>query len=237
MAGKGGKNRYLIYNLIGIRFTIPKIFSSVPNAPMSPAPVKLLIATNNTGKLKEFENMLMGLPFQLLSLANFTNVSGVAETGATFSENARLKAVGYAGQTGVTTLADDSGLEIQALGGRPGINSARYGGPDIDFGSKMDMLLSELAGTSNSQRKARFVCAIAISDGRGRILFEAEGVCTGRIAENRRGDGGFGYDPIFLPDGHEKTFGELPAQIKSEISHRAHAFRVIIPFLRHFAAN
>lgn len=197
---------------------------------------KLLIATNNAGKVRELRDMLAGVPLDLVSLAEFPAVEEVEETGTTFAENARLKAVGYARQTGLPALADDSGLEIDALGGRPGVLSARYGGDETGFGEKMRMILAEILEVPEGARSARFACSLAVADTSGEILFETAGVCPGRIAATPRGTGGFGYDPIFVPDGFELAFGELDDAVKREISHRARAFRQIIPFLRHFNA-
>lgn len=197
---------------------------------------KILLATNNTGKLAELRAMLSGLPVEICGLGDFPGVVEVKETGSTFAENARLKAIGYALQTGLTSLADDSGLEVDALGGRPGVLSARYGGESTSFENKMKMLLSEIANVDFSDRSGQFSCAIAISDEKGGILFESKGICRGQIALSPIGSGGFGYDPIFVPDGYEQTFGELPGEIKRNISHRSHAFAQIMPFLRDFIA-
>jgi len=195
---------------------------------------KLLIATNNPGKVAELRDLLAGGRFELLSLADFPHITEVEETGLTFIENARLKAVEYAGQTGLLALADDSGLEVAALDSRPGVLSARYGGRDTSFAEKMEMLLAELDGSDAVTRRARFVCAMAVAKVSGEILFTSEGICDGTIAAKPRGSGGFGYDPLFIPDGFEQTFGELGEAIKRKISHRARAFYEIIPFLRHF---
>jgi len=196
---------------------------------------QLIVATHNLGKLAELRSLLAELPLDLVGLSNFENVTEVEETGSTFIDNARLKAVGYARQTGSFALADDSGLEIDALGGRPGVLSARYGG-DVGFDKKMQMLLSEMADSINSFRGAHFVCAIAIAAPDGRILHTTEGICPGIIAAEPRGNGGFGYDPIFIPAGFEETFGELSGSVKQKISHRARAFEQIMPFLRDFIA-
>lgn len=197
---------------------------------------KLLLATNNPGKLAELRLMIEELPVEIFDLADFPCIEEVEETGTTFSENARLKAIGYAQQTGVTALADDSGLDVDALDGRPGVLSARYGGESASFEEKMKMLLGELENADSGDRRAQFSCAIAISDENGHILFESEGICRGRIALSPIGSGGFGYDPLFLPDGYEHTFGELSSAIKQNISHRSRAFSQIMPFLRHFIA-
>ncbi|MEQ1643053.1 MAG: RdgB/HAM1 family non-canonical purine NTP pyrophosphatase [Pyrinomonadaceae bacterium] len=197
---------------------------------------KILLATNNPGKIAELRSMIVDLRMEICGLADFPGVGEVEETGGTFAENARLKAIGYARQTGVTALADDSGLEVDALEGRPGVLSARYGGEGTSFENKMKMLLGELENADSSHRSAQFSCAIAISDENGRILFESEGICRGRIALSPIGSCGFGYDPIFVPDGYEQTFGELSGAIKQNISHRSRAFSQIIPFLRDFIA-
>lgn len=196
---------------------------------------KLLIATNNAGKLAEMRELLAGVRLSIVSLDEFPDVAEVEETGITFKENAAIKAAAYARQAKMVTLADDSGLEVEALGDRPGVYSARYGGANLTYAEKMGKLLGELADTGDVMRRARFVCSLAVADELGMILFECEGICAGRIALEPRGSGGFGYDPIFIPDGFEKTFGELPQAIKSQISHRARVFMQIIPFLRRFS--
>lgn len=197
-------------------------------------PKKLLIATNNAGKVAELVAMLDDVPLDIVGLDHFAGVIEVEENGETFDENARLKAVGYARQAGLAALADDSGLAVDALDGRPGVLSARYGGPDTSFAEKINLLLDELAQTGDKDRTARFVCSMAIAEPNGDILFTANGICDGRIAQKPRGNLGFGYDPIFIPDGYEMTFGELVADEKHRISHRGRAFLQIMPFLRHF---
>lgn len=194
---------------------------------------RLVLATSNRGKLVELRRMLETVPVIILGLDDFGLIAEVAETGATFTENAVLKAMGYAQQIGLPTLADDSGLEVEALEGRPGVHSARYGG-DKSFAEKMDLVLDELAIAGGTNRRARFVSSIAIADASGKILRTVEDECTGIIAEQPRGNGGFGYDPIFIPDGFSLTFGELSDSIKGQISHRARAFSKIMPYLRDF---
>ena len=196
---------------------------------------KLLVATNNLGKLAELRSLLAELPIELIGLNDFENVSEVEETGITFIDNAKLKAIGYAQQTGIFAIADDSGLEVDALDGRPGVLSARYGG-DIGFDKKMQLLLGEMDHSANDSCASRFVCAIAIASPDGNILHTAEGICPGNIASAPRGNGGFGYDPLFVPEGFEETFGELSTAVKQKISHRARAFEQIMPFLRDFIA-
>jgi XTP/dITP diphosphohydrolase len=195
---------------------------------------ELLLATNNPGKVVEMRDLLAGISIDVIGLRDLANFTEVPETGDTFRENASLKAIGYAQQAGMIAIADDSGLEVNALGGRPGVYSARYGGDDLGFDAKMRLLLDEIAKTGDPDRSARFVSAVSIAEPDGTLIFETEGYCTGRIDFEPRGTGGFGYDPLFVPDGFEMTFGQLDSSIKREISHRAAAFREIIPFLRHF---
>jgi XTP/dITP diphosphohydrolase len=203
---------------------------------MTPDRSRLLVATRNNGKLAELRELLSDLPIELVSLTDVNCRIEIDETGATFAENAVLKAAGYAQSAGLWALADDSGLEIAALGGRPGVLSARYGGDDLGFDRKMEMLLGELSNTDGTDRCARFVCSIAIADADGKILKRSDGICDGKIADRPRGAGGFGYDPIFIPDGYDETFGELSGAIKQKISHRKRAFCQIIPYLRDFIA-
>ena len=192
---------------------------------------QLLIATSNAGKLKELRRLLTGLPFELLSLADFRNIESVEETGSTFAENASLKASGYARQTKVVTLADDSGLAVDKLKGRPGVYSARYVNADASYPERIASLLAELAGIARQDRTARFVCAMAVASKAGEILFATEKSCGGRIAAAPRGTGGFGYDPIFVPAGYNQTLAELPAEIKNQISHRALALQAVREFV------
>ena len=196
----------------------------------------LLIATGNPGKVSEMNALFRDAPFTLRSLQDFRSINEVDETGSTFEENALMKARGYAWQTGLWALADDSGLEIAALGDAPGVSSARYGGEETSFSQKMSMLLREMEMAADRRRDARFVCSMVLVNRAGDILSKAQGVCEGVIADSPRGNGGFGYDPMFVPKGHEKTFGELSAEIKGEISHRALASRTIIRYLLAFTA-
>jgi XTP/dITP diphosphohydrolase len=201
-------------------------------------PTELLIATRNRGKLTEIRELINHLPLALKSLPDFPHTTEVEETGATFEENASLKAMAYALQTGLWSLSDDSGLEVYALGGAPGVYSARYAGPEASDSERVELLLKELARTGDPLRSARFVCAVSISDPKGRIVNLSEGVCDGRIAFHPRGEGGFGYDPVFIPDGYEQTFGELSSEIKGLISHRARALAATRDFLlKLFGAN
>ena len=194
-------------------------------------PTELLVATGNAGKLREIRALLDDLPITLVSLADFPTIEAVAETGSTFVENAALKALGYARQAGVFTLADDSGLEIDALEGAPGVRSARYLGDHASYADRMNALLTALKAANDVARTARFVCALAIASDKQEMLYTTEGTCEGRIAGSPRGTGGFGYDPVFLPEGFTQTFGELSADIKSGISHRGRALAKARQFL------
>lgn len=183
----------------------------------------LLVATSNSGKLREIRTLLGNLPVTLLSFADFPNIEAVAETGSTFAENATLKASGYARQAHVPTLADDSGLSVDALNGAPGVHSARYLGEQASYADRIRALLIELEDAGKDTRTARFICALAVAAANGSIIYRTQAICEGRIADAPVGDGGFGYDPIFLPDGFNQTFGELPADVKNRISHRGRA--------------
>jgi len=193
---------------------------------------QLLIATRNSGKMREFRALLAELSIELCDLNSFPQIATVEETGSTFVDNAALKATGYARQTGVMTLADDSGLEVEALGGAPGVLSARYAGPAATDSTRLEKLLCELSTLNAPNRAARFVSVVAIADSTGKIVNVSSGQSTGTITAIPRGENGFGYDPVFLPDGFDRTFGELPAEVKNQISHRARAFKGAANFLR-----
>lgn len=194
-------------------------------------PQSLLVGTQNKGKLKELRELLSDLPLKLRGLADFPKIETVPETGETFSENACLKAAGYAAQTGLLTLADDSGLAVDVLSGAPGVLSARYAGKDATDTDRTIKLLNELSEVPAEQRTARFVSAVAIANSQGQIVNVSVGVCEGRINFAPRGSGGFGYDPVFVPGGHEKSFAELRSEIKNQISHRARALLAAREFL------
>ena len=187
------------------------------------APDELLIATHNLGKLDEIAVLLRDFPLKLRSLREFSRAAPVEETGQTFAENAALKAGHYSRLTGLWTLADDSGLEVDALGGQPGVHSARYAGPTATDAERTSHLLAALDATGDEERHARFVCALALFRPGEEDLRLFVGKCEGRIAPEPRGHGGFGYDPVFIPEGYDQTFGELPAETKNRISHRARA--------------
>ena len=196
----------------------------------------LVLATGNAGKVRELKELFQQVPFELKSLGDFGDIVDVDETGSTFRENAELKASGFAVQTLHLSLADDSGLEVEALGNAPGVYSARFAGADSGFDEKISRLLLLLDATNDAARRARFVCVMSLADADGRVVYTAEGACPGSIAQAPRGDNGFGYDPIFIPDGFEETFGELPDHVKKKISHRAKAAELIIRYLLDFIA-
>ena len=164
----------------------------------------------------------------------FGDIDEPDETGATFADNAILKARYYAERTGLLALADDSGLEVLALDGAPGVFSARYAGTHATNDEKLARLLEELSDTQDRARLARFACVMAIADEKGEIINLAEGLCEGKIAWQPTGTNGFGYDCIFIPDGFSESFGELSDEVKQKISHRAQATNKIIAFLRGF---
>lgn len=194
-------------------------------------PTELLIATRNEGKVAEIRPLLAELPLRLRSLKEFPEIDEVEETGTTFAENAAIKARSYAESTRLWTLSDDSGLEVHALGGTPGVYSARYGGAGLSYDERIKRLLEELTLSGSEDRRARFVCVIAIASPEGEIVNLSTGTCEGAIAHAPRGTNGFGYDPVFVPDGFEQTFGELSTEIKEKISHRALALEAARLFL------
>jgi XTP/dITP diphosphohydrolase len=191
----------------------------------------LLLGTRNPGKVIEITNILADSGWSFTSLQEFPNVGEAEENFVTFAENAIAKASFYATGTGLCALADDSGLEIEALGGAPGVFSARYAGAHASDADRRTLLLSELAKTGDTDRRARFVAVVAIARPDGEILNLSEGICEGTITFAPRGTGGFGYDPIFIPDGYDQTFAELPDTTKNLISHRARALSGTREFL------
>lgn len=189
----------------------------------------LLIATTNAGKLREIREMLRDVPVELVTLAAWPGLEAPEETGATFAENARLKALFYASATGLPTIAEDSGLEVDAMDGAPGIESARFGGIDSTYAEKFALIYGRLNGVPQPQRTARFVCALAFVQA-GLVRFEARGTVEGEIASEPRGSDGFGYDPIFYYVPFGCTLAEAGAR-KSEVSHRAAAFAQLKTYL------
>lgn len=197
---------------------------------------KLLVATHNQGKVREFAEMLADMQIEFLSLDDAGITMDVEETGATFRENALLKANAYAKETGLLTLADDSGLEVDALDGAPGIYTARYGGADLTHKERYSYLLKNLTAVSPENRSARFRCVIVLVAPNGTLLGESEGICEGMIAQEPAGDGGFGYDPVFYLPERQKTMAQLPSSTKHQISHRGQAVKQIEPLLREILA-
>ena len=181
----------------------------------------IVLATRNTGKLREFQTLLQPLKSSVLGLMDVAIDRDIDESGTSFAENARLKALFYSGLTSLPVLADDSGLEVMALGGRPGIYSARYAGTDASDEDRNRKLLKELEDEKDD-RTARFFCALTMAQ-EGRILLETEGKCRGVITYAPRGTNGFGYDPIFLFPELDKTFAELSPEEKNRYSHRCRA--------------
>jgi len=179
----------------------------------------LLLGSRNPGKLREITSILEGSGWTFCSLQEFEHVGLAEENGATYSENAIAKARFYAAETGLIALADDSGLEVAALAGAPGVFSARYAGEHASDAERRELLLSELS--DNADRRARFVSVVAIANPAGAVLNVSEGNCEGTITSAPRGTGGFGYDPLFIPDGYTQTFAELSDTVKNRISHRA----------------
>jgi XTP/dITP diphosphohydrolase len=184
---------------------------------------QLLLGTRNSGKVKEITTILEGSGWSFSLLREFPEVGPAAEDFATYAENAIAKARFYAAATGLLALADDSGLEVAALDGAPGVYSARYAGEGASDADRRVLLLSELAKVDSGDRRARFVAAVAIARPDGSVLNISEGICEGTIIFEPRGTGGFGYDPLFVPDGYDQTFAELSDEVKNRISHRARA--------------
>jgi len=188
----------------------------------------LLVATTNRGKLAEIRGMLAGLPFELVALSDVPAIPEPDETGETFEENAQEKALYYAARSGLLTVAEDSGLEIDALGGAPGIHSARWHGRDYAVKFRRIFELLDARGVATSP--ARFVCALALAR-EDRVLFEARGTVEGEIAREPRGTHGFGYDPIFFYPPFGCTLGELEDDRKRAVSHRGAAFHQLAAYL------
>jgi len=193
--------------------------------------IRLLVATRNAHKTREIQHIL-GSGFSVRDLRAYPQISEIIETGTSFEENAKLKALGVSTKLPGLVIADDSGLEVDALGGAPGIHSARYAGANATNTEKIDKLLEELARVraKNDSRRARFHCLLALARN-GEVLGVFEGTAEGEITERPRGSRGFGYDPIFVPKGFERTFGELGPAEKNQLSHRARALEKLRTFL------
>ena len=193
--------------------------------------IHLLVATRNAHKTEEIQRIL-GPQFNVTDLAAHPEIPHIAESGTTFQENAILKAVAVSKRMPGFVIADDSGLEVEALGGAPGIHSARYAGMNATDQEKTDKLLEELTrvGATKNARRARFRCVLALAC-KGNVLGAFEGIIKGQIADRPRGSHGFGYDPIFMPEGFQQTFGELAPAEKNQLSHRARALERLRTFL------
>lgn len=190
---------------------------------------QLLVATTNPGKLREIRGILADVPVELVSLEQFPDVPAPDEPGQTFAENARIKALYYADRTGLPSVADDSGIEIDALGGAPGVHSAYWHGHD--YPTKFAVIYRELEAQGLSTSPARFVAHVTVAD-KGRILYEASGTVEGRIAAEPAGTHGFGYDPIFFYPPYGCTLAEVEGARKAAVSHRGKAFRQLADWLR-----
>lgn len=194
-------------------------------------PRSIVLGSRNRKKSREVAEILAPCGIEIASIADFPDASEVVEDGATFAENAAKKAAQPARQIGRWVIGEDSGLVVDALGGRPGIFSARFSGPGATDESNNRKLIAELAGVPLEKRTAAYVCSVALADPGGNIRLTSEARCRGLIIDEARGENGFGYDPYFLIREYHHTFGELPARVKHQISHRARALAALIPEL------
>lgn len=186
---------------------------------------RIIVATGNSGKFREIQEIFAGMPFCLVSMGEYWNpLPRIEENGSTFRENARIKADWVYYRSSLWALADDSGLIVDALGGAPGVRSARYAGIHADAAANNARLLKELDGVAEADRTARFACSVVLRMDEETLVY-ADGYCEGRIIEAPRGSGGFGYDPLFIPDGFDRTFAELTSEEKNLISHRGKALK------------
>ena len=197
---------------------------------------KLLLATNNQAKVREYRNLLQNLSYELVTLAEVSIGTSVNEVGASFEENAMLKATTFAAESRLLSLADDSGLEVDALGGEPGVMSARYAGEDATDTERINYLLARLKDVPWEKRSARFRCVIAIASPNTKTEL-CSGECAGFITFTPRGEHGFGYDPIFYLPEQDKTMAELPLKIKNRISHRGQAAKKAYRVLKRLCAE
>ena len=188
----------------------------------SAAGLRIVVGSFNEAKVREIMELLRGLPASVVALSSFSDVTPVPETGTTFAENAEQKARGLARQLHELVLADDSGLEVDALEGRPGVFSARYGGEGLSDEQRVSLLLKEMRDVPDAERTARFRCVAVLADEQTTHL-TTKGVVEGRIATSAAGSSGFGYDPVFIPGGHDRTFAQLGTGVKHRMSHRARA--------------
>jgi XTP/dITP diphosphohydrolase len=196
-----------------------------------PSLLRLVLASRNPGKLREIRDLLSDQGIAVVGLDQFPNLPEIVEDGATFAENAAKKAAETARRLNEWVLGEDSGLAVDALGGAPGIYSARYSDPGATDESNNAKLIRELAGIPDEKRTAHYVCNVALSDPAGTIRLQLEATCRGRITTAARGTNGFGYDPYFLIPEYHRTFGELSPSVKRHLSHRGRAFERLIPKL------
>ena len=199
---------------------------------------RLVLATKNPGKVVEIKEILGSVPVEVVAASAYKDIPEIEENGETFEDNAAHKALATAKATGEVALADDSGLEVDALRGAPGVRSARFAGEDLPRGRERDRanyekLLSLLKDVEDAERTARFRCVVAIADPYGKVRM-SEGVCEGKIAFTPCGCGGFGYDPIFIPHGHTRSFAAMPQDVKNAMSHRARALKAALPLIAEF---
>ncbi|RLC92876.1 MAG: non-canonical purine NTP pyrophosphatase [Chloroflexi bacterium] len=198
--------------------------------------LKVVLATRNRAKAEEYSLLFKDAPIELTTLAEQNVSTEIEETGHTIEENARLKALGYAAASGLLVLADDSGLEVDALGGEPGSLSARYAGENASDAERIALLLSRLEGVPWEKRSARFRCVIAVASG-PELLRVCQGECEGIISLEPRGTSGFGYDPVFYVPELDRTMAELSMEEKNRVSHRGRAARKALEFLAHYASG
>jgi len=196
----------------------------------------LLLASQNPGKLNEMRQLVAGLPFRVVAPLDLGIEQAPDETGTTFVENATIKALSYAGRSGLLTVADDSGISVDALGGKPGLHSSRFGGEGATDVERNRLLLEKLEGVPRERRGAHFTSAVVVARGES-VLFQAQEEVHGFIAEAVRGPNGFGYDPLFFYPPFGKTFGEVPREQKDGVSHRGKAFARLRTFLADLVAE
>lgn len=192
---------------------------------------KIVLASRNKKKTGEVAELLLPFGFEVVPVTDFADVAEVVEDGDTFAENAAKKATQVAQQIGQWVIGEDSGLQVDALKGAPGIYSARFAGEDASDEDNNAKLLTELSDVPAAKRGAGYICSVALSNPAGEVKLAVEGTCRGRIIDQRQGEGGFGYDPYFLLPEYHKTFGQLSALVKRRLSHRARAFSIFIPQL------
>ncbi len=193
--------------------------------------MKLVLATRNLGKVRELSKMLSDqYTIEVLSMKDFPDAPEIVEDGATYQDNAKKKAIHIAEYSGFLALADDSGLEVDALGGAPGVHSARYAGSDASDADRIVKLLAAIKDVPDDERTACFKCAVAIAEPKGRTDVVI-GECNGSIIREPSGNWGFGYDPVFVPHGYNETFAKLGEQVKNQISHRSKAFRLALKLI------